>query len=84
MTKYKLQYSDDGVNFQYYKEQGQTTDKVILGFKWGILLAFITEIKHWQHCILLQMAKVDLSHNVCQLNVFEPAVRFFLSLSLKK
>ena len=29
---YKLQYSDDGVNFQYYKEQGQTTDKVI-GYK---------------------------------------------------
>ena len=25
---YKLQYSDDGVNFQYYREQGQTTDKV--------------------------------------------------------
>ena len=28
VTKYKLQYSDDGVNFQYYREQGQTTDKV--------------------------------------------------------
>jgi len=28
VTKYKLQYSDDGVNFQYYKEQGQTTDQV--------------------------------------------------------
>ena len=28
ITKYKLQYSDDGVNFQYYKEQGQTADKV--------------------------------------------------------
>ena len=26
--KYKLQYSDDGENFQYYKEQGQKTDKV--------------------------------------------------------
>ena len=26
---YKLQYSDDGVNFQYYREQGQTEDKVI-------------------------------------------------------
>jgi len=33
VTKYKLQYSDDGVNFQYYKEQGQTTDKVIFCFK---------------------------------------------------
>ena len=28
VTKYKLQYSDDGVNFQYYKEQGQTREKV--------------------------------------------------------
>jgi len=28
VTKYKLQYSDDGVNFQYYREQGQPTDKV--------------------------------------------------------
>ena len=28
ITKYKLQHSDDGVNFQYYREQGQSTDKV--------------------------------------------------------
>ena len=28
VTKYKLQYSNDGKNFQYYKEQGQNTDKV--------------------------------------------------------
>ena len=28
VTKYKLTYSNDGVNFQYYREQGQTTDKV--------------------------------------------------------
>ena len=28
VTKYKLQYSDDGVNFQYYREQGQSIDKV--------------------------------------------------------
>ena len=28
VTKYKLQYSIDGVNFQYYREQGQTVDKV--------------------------------------------------------
>lgn len=28
VTKYKLQFSNDAVNFQYYKEQGQTTDKV--------------------------------------------------------
>lgn len=29
VTEYKLQHSQDGVNFQYYREQGQTTDKVI-------------------------------------------------------
>ena len=29
VTKYKLQYSGDEVNFQYYREQGQSTDKVI-------------------------------------------------------
>ncbi len=28
VTKYKLQYSDDGLNFQYYTEQGQSADKV--------------------------------------------------------
>ncbi|XP_068752557.1 protein sidekick-1-like isoform X3 [Montipora capricornis] len=27
VTKYKLQYSNDRVTFQYYKEQGQTVDK---------------------------------------------------------
>lgn len=26
--RYKLQYSNDGVNFQNYREQGQTTNKV--------------------------------------------------------
>ena len=29
VSKYKLQYSNDGVNFGYYKEQGQTADKVL-------------------------------------------------------
>ena len=28
VSKYKLQHSNDGVTFQYYREQGQTTDKV--------------------------------------------------------
>lgn len=28
VKSYKLQYSNDKGNFQYYKEQGQTTDKV--------------------------------------------------------
>lgn len=31
VTKYRLQYSDNGVNFQYYREHGQTTQKVRLG-----------------------------------------------------
>ena len=29
---YKLQYSDDGVNYQYYREQGATEDKVVYNF----------------------------------------------------
>ena len=28
VTKYKLQYSNDGVTYRYYKEQGRTVDKV--------------------------------------------------------
>lgn len=28
VTKYKLEYGKDGVEFQYYKEQGQSVDKV--------------------------------------------------------
>ena len=28
VTEYKLQYSNDGVMFQYYREEGQATDKV--------------------------------------------------------
>ena len=28
ITRFKLQYSDDGVNFHYYREQGQNTAKV--------------------------------------------------------
>ena len=28
VTKYKLQYSNNGVTFQYHREQGQTADKV--------------------------------------------------------
>ncbi|XP_078344006.1 uncharacterized protein LOC144629649 [Oculina patagonica] len=31
VTEYKLHYSLDGVNFQYYREQGHTTDKVFAG-----------------------------------------------------
>ena len=30
VTKYKLEYSLDGKTFQYYRETGQTVDKVIL------------------------------------------------------
>ena len=29
VTKYKLQYSEDGVSFQYYREEGQHNNKVI-------------------------------------------------------
>jgi len=29
VTKYKLQYSDDGVSFQYYKEQGGSAKDMV-------------------------------------------------------
>ena len=29
VTRYKVQYGDDGVNFQYYREHGQNMNKVI-------------------------------------------------------
>lgn len=32
VTKYKLQYGNDGDNFKFYREQGQNTSKVKLGF----------------------------------------------------
>ncbi len=32
VTKYKLQYSNDGENFQNYTQQGQTTDRVKQNF----------------------------------------------------
>ena len=28
VTKYNVQYGDDGVNFQYYREKGENTKKV--------------------------------------------------------
>ncbi|KAL9954030.1 hypothetical protein ACROYT_G041518 [Oculina patagonica] len=31
VTKYKLQYSDDGLNFQYYRAHGQSVDKEFVG-----------------------------------------------------
>ena len=39
VTKYKLQYSNDGVNFHYYREQGQTAAKV----KYNVDLYCITQ-----------------------------------------
>ncbi|XP_078348538.1 uncharacterized protein LOC144633566 [Oculina patagonica] len=35
VTKYKLQYGDDGTNFKYYQEQGQTTDKYSIDWLWN-------------------------------------------------
>ena len=32
VTKYKLEYGEDGENFQYYREQGQNVDKVRKAF----------------------------------------------------
>ena len=35
VTKYQLQYSDDGVNFHYYREQPQSGRKVIIAYFGG-------------------------------------------------
>ena len=49
VTKYKLQYSDDGVNFQYYKEQGgSASDKV----RWNSLPETLTN-KIFRVCFLI-------------------------------
>ena len=41
VTKYKVQYSNDGSNFQNYKEQGQSAEKV--------KTVYFTEIFLWQN-----------------------------------
>ena len=38
VRKYKLQYSDDGKNFQYYREQVETTDKVKINFIYYVFI----------------------------------------------
>ena len=38
VTRYKVQYSDDGVNFQYYKEQGQNIKTEVMKTVRTILL----------------------------------------------
>jgi len=43
VTKYKLQYSNDGENFQYYKEQGQNADKVN-GLIWKCFNIYIAHL----------------------------------------
>ena len=54
VTKYKLQYSDDGVNFQYYREQGQTTDKVkVLRFRQVLIAEDIESLK--RHILLSEI-----------------------------
>ena len=40
VTKYKLQYSDDGVNFHYYKLPGQSSSKVKPGEFFCLLLEY--------------------------------------------
>ena len=44
VTKYKLQYSKDGVNFQYYKEPMETAHKVALICSQTSLLQFPLQI----------------------------------------
>ena len=45
VTSYKLQYSDDGVHFQYYMETEQNTEKVsITNGTWRELISYYTII----------------------------------------
>ena len=37
VTSYKLQYSNDGMNFQYYREEGQAAEKVKQMGLWSTL-----------------------------------------------
>ncbi len=41
VTEYKLDYCNDGVNFQYYREHGQNVDKVIKTKYTGMLISEI-------------------------------------------
>ncbi len=49
VQKYKLQYSNDGVNFQYYWEQGQAAEKVskstekLIGSDLSFILTLLTD-----------------------------------------
>ena len=43
VTKYKLQYSDDGVHFQYYRQPGQSSNAVRT-FRFTKLLLFFLQI----------------------------------------
>lgn len=44
VTKYKLQYSTDGVNFQYYKDEGQAADKVGKTFN-SSMLCYVLRVR---------------------------------------
>ena len=44
VTKYQLQYSDDGVNFQYYKEAGQRSPKVKPYQSYNVVVVLVVEL----------------------------------------
>ena len=63
VTKYKLQYSNDGVTFQYYREQGQTVDKVRCDDK-----RFVKTCSEWNSslvfCFLFLFIYFNINPNV--------------------
>lgn len=46
VKEYKLDYSNDGVSFQYYMEQGQNTDKVA----WSFSSKTIIKLRFHNYC----------------------------------
>ena len=72
VTKYKVQYSDDGVHFQYYTEQGQVGSEVKS-------LSTFTQpyYRSLKYHYVMSMAKAKLPvQNKRQVNNFTPLIKF--------
>ena len=63
VTKYKLQYSDDGVTFQFYKDVGDTSAKVFarLSAKYAVLHWFINSCFSVYHQVMMQLGRAQKS-----------------------
>ena len=79
VTKYKVQYSDNGVNFQYYMEQRQTTIKVkSFSTRTQTLL---TQLTFLHISTIVQCRRVKPNNkpkNQGKVNIFTPVISYFL------